>query len=317
MKGLDNAPSRTGEVSREPVLARLASLIAAYAPHDGSFELRIPGVYAIRRSRIHKDLAHVVQRPALCLVAQGAKSVLVGRDVYEYDPSHLIVFSVDMPVAAQVIRATPAEPYMGFRLDLDPKTVSRLVLSVYPNGLPAVHDSRAIYVSQASSGILNAATRLLELMAEPRDAELIAPLVIDEIIIRLLRSPIGMRVAQIGVADSGLQAVAKAVSWLCTNFSHPVRVDELAKLANMSASSFHRHFKSVTSMSPLRYQKVLRLQEARRLMLSPHMDAGTASRNVGYLSASQFSREYGRFFGKAPAKDVMRLREQVGAAAYE
>jgi len=317
MDGLDTTQSRADEASRAPILSRLTRLIAAYAPHDGSFELRVPGVYAIRRSRTHKDLAHVVQRPALCLVAQGAKSVLVGRDVYEYDPSHLIVFSVDMPVAAQVTRATPAEPYLGFRLDLDPKTLSRLVLSVYPNGLPAVRDSRAIHVSQASPGILNAAARLLELIAEPRDAELIAPLVIDEIIIRLLRSPIGVRVAQIGVADSGVQAVAKAVSWLCTNFSRPVRVYELARLANMSPSSFHRHFKSVTSMSPLRYQKVLRLQEARRLMLSPDMDAGTASRNVGYLSASQFSREYGRFFGNPPAKDVLRLREQVGVAVHE
>jgi transcriptional regulator GlxA family with amidase domain len=139
----------------------------------------------------------------------------------------------------------------------------------------------------------------------------------DEIMIRLLRSPIGVRVAQVGLAESGVWGVAKAASWLRANFSQPMRVEELAKLANMSVSTFHQHFKSVTSMSPLQYQKVLRLQEARRLMLSPMMDAGSASRHAGYLSASQFSREYGRFFGSAPTKDIAKLRDQVGAAAGE
>ncbi|HME42759.1 MAG TPA: AraC family transcriptional regulator, partial [Syntrophorhabdales bacterium] len=139
--------------------------------------------------------------------------------------------------------------------------------------------------------------------------------VIDEILIRVLRSPIGVRVAQIGLADSGVHGVAKAVSWLRDNFSQPMKVEELAELAHMSISSFHQHFKSVTSMSPLQYQKVVRLQEARRLMLSAMMDANAASRQVGYLSASQFSREYGRFFGSAPTRDIARLREQGLTAA--
>jgi transcriptional regulator GlxA family with amidase domain len=163
--------------------------------------------------------------------------------------------------------------------------------------------------------IVNAATRLVELMAQPGDAELLAPLVVDEILIRLLRGPIGVRVAQIGLADSGLHGVAKAVSWLRTNYSQHMKVEELAELAHMSVSSFHQHFKSVTSMSPLQYQKVLRLQEARRLMLSAMMDASTACWRVGYLSASQFSREYSRFFGSAPTRDIARLREQGYMAA--
>ena len=152
-------------------------------------------------------------------------------------------------------------------------------------------------------------------MTQPEDAELLAPLVIDEILIRLLRSPIGVRVAQIGLADSGVQGVAKAVSWLRANFSEPMKVEDLAELAHMSVSSFHQHFKSVTSMSPLQYQKVLRLQEARRLMLSTMMDAGAACWHVGYQSASQFSREYSRIFGNAPTKDIARLREQGFTAA--
>ncbi len=159
--------------------------------------------------------------------------------------------------------------------------------------------------------ILNAATRLVECLAQPGDAELLAPLVVDEILIRLLRSPIGVRVAQMGFAESSVYRLAKAISWLRANYSQPMKVEDLAELVHMSVSSFHEHFKSVTSMSPLQFQKVVRLQEARRLMLSTMMDAGTASQRVGYLSASQFSREYSRFFGSAPIKDIARLRQEA------
>ena len=295
--------------SSEPDVVRLAGLIHAYTPHDGRFELRIPGVYAIRVSRVNPDLVHALQRPALCIVAQGAKSVLLGQEVYDYDASRMLVFSVDLPVAAQVTKATPSEPYLCFKLDLDPHKIAELVLKVYPHGLPRVPESRAVYVGQADMRIVSAATRLLELMAQPGEAELLAPLVVEEILIRLLRSPIGVRVAQIGLAESNVHGVAKAVSWLRANFSQAMKVEELAKLAHMSVSSFHQHFKAVTSMSPLQFQKVLRLQEARRLMLSMMVDAGTASWRVGYQSASQFSREYGRFFGRAPTKDIASLRE--------
>ena len=169
-------------------------------------------------------------------------------------------------------------------------------------------------LARVDASIVAAATRLVELIGQP-GAELLAPLVVDEILIRLLLSSIGARVAQVGVAESGVHGIAKAVSWLRANFSQPMKVEELAELAHMSASSFHQHFKAVTSMSPLQYQKVLRLQEARRLMLSAMMDAGVASRQVGYASASQFSREYGRSFGSPPTTDIPRLRENVGAVA--
>jgi AraC-like DNA-binding protein len=308
MKSIANNPltQQTDTVARssEPDVAKLASLIRAYTPHDGRFELRIPGVHAIRVSRTHPELVHALQQPALCIIAQGAKSVLLGQEVYEYDASRMLVYSVDLPVAAQVTRATPSEPYLSFKLDLDPPKIAELVLKVYPHGLPHVSEGPAVYVGQVNMGIVNAATRLLELMAQPGDAELLAPLVIQEILIRLLRSPIGVRVAQIGLAESSTHGIAKAVSWLRANFSQAMKVEKLAKLAHMSVSSFHQHFKAVTSMSPLQFQKVLRLQEARRLMLSRVMDAGTASWRVGYQSPSQFSREYGRFFGRAPTKDI-------------
>jgi transcriptional regulator GlxA family with amidase domain len=182
---------------------------------------------------------------------------------------------------------------------------------VYPHGLPPAPERSAVYVTPVDVSIINAATRLMECLAQHGDAELLAPLVVDEILIRLLRSRMGARVAQMGFAESSVHRVAKAISWLRANFSQPMKVEDLAGLVHMSVSSFHEHFKSVTSMSPLHYQKVLRLQEARRLMLSTMMDAGTASQRVGYLSASQFSREYSRFFGSAPTRDIARLRQET------
>jgi AraC-like DNA-binding protein len=301
---------RANGVALSPDTATLARCIAAYAPYDGSFELRIPGLFASRMSRANTQCFHTVRLPSLCIIAQGAKSVIVGQEVYEYDASRMLVFSVALPAASQVTQASHAAPYLALAINLDPLKISELVLKVYPNGLPQVQERRAVYVAPADPNITNAMLRLMEHLAQPGEAELLGPLAKDEILIRLLRSPIGIRVAQMGLAESSVQRVAKAISWLRTNFSQPVKVEELAELVNMSVSSFHEHFKSVTSMSPLHYQKVLRLQEARRLMLSMMMDASAASQRVGYLSASQFSREYSRLFGNAPARDIAKLRQE-------
>ena len=292
-------------------LAKLARLISAYAPHDGTFDLRIPGLHASRFSRINTDCVHAIHLPSVCIIAQGVKTVIVGQEVYEYDTSRMLVFSVALPVAAQITQATHSEPYLALRLDFDPHKIAELVLKVFPDGLPPNQERRAVYVTPLEVSVVNAATRLMECLAQPGDTELLAPLVVDEILIRLLRSRIGARFAQMGFAESSVHRVAKAISWLRSNFSQPMKVEELAELVHMSVSSFHEHFKSVTSMSPLHYQKVLRLQEARRLMLSMMMDATTACQRVGYLSASQFSREYCRFFGSAPTKDIARLRQDT------
>jgi AraC-like DNA-binding protein len=287
----------------------LARLIFAYAPHDGTFELRVPGLHASRYSRINKECAHALRLPCLCIVAQGEKTVIVGQEVYKYDASRMLVFSLALPIAAQITQASFAEPYLGLRLDLEPRKVAELVLKVYPQGLPPLQERRAVYIGAADMSIVNAATRLMRCLPQARDIELLAPLMVDEILIRLLRSPIGIRVAQMGFAESSVHRLAAAISWMRHNFSQPMKVQELAELVNMSVSSFHEHFKAVTSMSPLQYQKVLRLQEARRLMLSTMMDAGSASQHVGYLSPSQFSREYRRFFGSAPIRDIARLQQ--------
>ena len=295
--------------SNEPDVAKLASLIRAYAPHDGSFPMKVPGLHANRFTRINPVCVHALQLPCLSIIAQGQKTVTVGQEVYQYDPTRMLVYSVALPVAAQITRASHSEPYLSLRLDIEPPKIAELVLKVFPHGVPAVEERSAVYITPLSERVVNAAIRLMECLAQPGEAELLGPLVVEEILIRLLRSPIGVRVAQMGFAESSVQRIAKAISWLRANFSQPMKVEELAELVHMSVSSFHEHFKSVTSMSPLHYQKVLRLQEARRLMLSAMMDASAASQQVGYLSASQFSREYSRFFGSAPTKDISRLRD--------
>lgn len=289
---------------------RLVRLLAAHAPYDGVFHLRVPGLVVVRRSRPAREMERATVMPTFCVVAQGAKVVMLGREVFSYDASRMVAYAVDLPIAGQVVRASAREPFLALVLKLDPYRIAELTLKVYPHGVPKPQDSRAIIVGRTPPAIIDAATRLVELMALPADAELLAPLVIDEILIRLLRSSIGPRVAQVGQNESGVQRVAKAVSWVREHFAQPVTLQALADMAHMSVSSFHEHFKAVTSMTPLQYQKVLRLQEARRLMLSGMLDAGSAGREVGYLSASQFSREYTRLFGCAPTRDVAKLREQ-------
>jgi AraC-like DNA-binding protein len=323
VRGDDLAPAANGsrpvplDLATPGALASrgLAKLIERYAPRDGVFPLRLPGVYALRRGRMSSEPVYATLGPSLCIVAQGAKVVMLGNEVFEYDEARMLVFAVDLPVTGQVTRASRRDPFLGFKLDLDPARVAELAARVYPHGVPKPSDTRGLYVADATDDIVDAVARLLNLMARAEDADLLGPLVVDEILIRLLRTPIGARVAQIGQRNSGVQRVAEAVAWIRAHFAQPVTVEEMAGSVRMSASSFHQRFKAVTSMSPLRYQKVLRLHEARRLMLFQRLDASDACRRVGYLSPSQFTREYGRFFGSTPTRDVGRLLAEGFAPA--
>jgi len=313
--------ARDGGVSpSDPQQTRLTELIRAHCPYDGRFALGVTGAYVVRVSRVYAEPVYAAQRPVLCIVAQGSKHLILGPEIYAYDASTLLVVSVDVPAASQVMRASPAEPYLGLILSLDPARVADLALKVYPEGLPrAVPADRGVFVGPLDAPIRDAAIRLIELGGQPSDVALLAPLVVDEILIRLLRSPLGGRLAQVGLAESTTHKVAAAIAWMRTNFTQPMRVEELAALSHMSVSAFHQAFRTVTAMSPLQYQKALRLQEARRLMLSSMIDAAGAGRQVGYLSASQFGREYARFFGQTPARDIARLAEQAqanGVAAH-
>jgi AraC-like DNA-binding protein len=291
-------------------LRNLATRIARYAPHDGAFPLRLPGTYALRVGKVSSEPVYATLGASLCLIAQGAKTMMLGSDIHEYDGSRLLVFAVDLPVSGQVTRASQREPYLGLRLELVPSRIAELASRVFPRGVPRQTDEYGLYVGRTTDEIVEASTRLLDLMARPEEADLLGPLVLDEILIRLLRTSIGPRVALIGEPKSGVHRIGRAISWIRTHFAQPVTVEEMAASVDMNASSFHQRFKAVTTMSPLQYQKTLRLQEARRLMLFQDMDANQACQRVGYVSASQFSREYVRAFGNSPAKDISRLREE-------
>jgi len=303
---LPNLPSPDATRIRE-----LAALVERHAPQEGICATSIPRVSAIKLSSPSDELVHALHQPSVCIIAQGAKRVMLRDEVYTYDASRFLVFSTDLPISAQVTHARFNEPYLCFRLDLDPAEISELVLQLGPAAAARSSTSRGLFLSEVTDGMLDAAIRIMRLLDSPEDAATLAPLATRELVYRLLRSEQGERLAQVARADSHANRVMRAVTLLKSNFAEPLKVDDLARECCMSTSSLHHHFRAVTSMSPLQYQKQLRLQEARRLLLSEGMEVSRAGYTVGYESASQFSREYSRLFGVPPSKDVSRLRESA------
>jgi AraC-like DNA-binding protein len=305
------AADAAGPQHLSPQLDELAALIERFVPGDGIHQTAIQRVGLIRASGQGEPIC-AVQQSALCIIAQGSKRLILGEELYIYDRSRYLVASVDLPVTAQVLRATSRAPYLCFRLDLDPGEIASLILQA---GLPAPGQkpsSRGLFLGQACPLMLDAVLRLLRLLDSPEDIPALAPLAEREILYRLLKSEQGWRLSQAAAAHSHTQRIARAIDWLKDHFAEPLRIEDFAHEMHMSASSLHHHFKSVTAMSPLQYQKQLRLQEARRLLLSEDVDAATAGHRVGYESPSQFSREYSRLFGAPPARDLRRLRDLQG-----
>ena len=226
-------------------------LLLACAPADGIHPTGLPGVCAIRVSQPGDELAHTLHHPAVCLIAQGAKRVMLRDEIYAYDPSRVLVFSVDLPISAQVTEASQARPYVCFRLDIDPVQMADLVMQGAPVHKPSGDTSRGLFLTSATPELLDAVLRLMRLARSPQDAALLAPLAVREIFIRLLKSPEGERLAGIGRADAHVSRVAKAIAWLKDNHAEPLRIDELARRVHMSVSSFHQHFRDLTAMSPL------------------------------------------------------------------
>ncbi|HEV3258129.1 MAG TPA: AraC family transcriptional regulator [Gemmataceae bacterium] len=289
--------------------ARLGELkrgIERFTRRDGAHPTAIAPLSLFRASAPFEPV-EAVYEPALAIVAQGCKRVMLADEVYHYDPAHFLLVSVGLPVSGQVINASPDSPYLSLRIDLDPGQLSELILAAGP---PEAHGrpQRGLAVSQAEPPLLDAVVRLLHLLDSPRDVGVLAPLVLREISYHLLVGEQGLRLRQIAAGNGQARRVATAIRWLKHNFAQPLRIEALAREVHMSPSGLHHQFKAVTAMSPLQYQKQVRLHEARRLMLSEGLDAATAGFRVGYESPSQFSREYRRLFGQPPQRDMALLR---------
>jgi AraC-like DNA-binding protein len=280
---------------------------------EGSVETPIAGL-TLHRIMRPGGPKPAIQMPALSLIAQGSKRLLVGGEEYEYDPLHYMVTSVDLPAVGKVTVASATQPYLGLRLDLDVEAIVELIQDEKLPPVAHAEASRGLFVNRLSTTMLDAVLRLLRLVETPDDIPILSPMVKREILYRLLRNGQGARLRQMALQDSQTQRVAKAIRLLRENFVRSIRVESLAKDVHMSVSSLHHQFKAVTAMSPLQYQKQLRLQEGRRLMLFGDVDVAIAAHRVGYESASQFSREYSRFFGAPPLRDRRRWLEEDAEA---
>ncbi|GAA3461536.1 AraC family transcriptional regulator N-terminal domain-containing protein [Saccharothrix longispora] len=247
----------------------------------------------------------------LAVIAQGAKRLALGDRIYEYGPGQYLVASVDLPVTGQFTRAEPDRPALGFGLVLEPADVAELLLRAGPGDVPRTGEGvpSGIAVSDAPAALLDAVVRLLRLLDEPRDRAVLAPLVKREILWRLITGEQGATVRQIGLADSGLSHVSRAVRWIREHYAQPFRVEDVARMSGMSVSAFYRNFQAVTAMSPIQFQKQIRLQEARLLLATHPGDVTGVGQRVGYDNPSQFSREYRRRFGAPPSRDAARLRD--------
>jgi AraC-like DNA-binding protein len=290
-------------------LTKLASAIKRQTMADDVYNTAVP---ALRLSRFSapSELAALVYEPSLCVVAQGAKDVLLAGATYRLDAAQSLLVSVDLPVDARVVEASPSHPYLAVRISLDPAVVGELLAEATtdpPLGAPA----RGIAVTSVDSPLLEAVTRLVTLLDSSQDIVPLAPLVLREITYRVLTGPQGARLRQTVAVGAPAPRIALAIRWLKDNFAHSLRIESLANRVKMSPSAFHFHFKHVTAMSPLQYQKRLRLHEARRLMLGEGLDAAEAAYRVGYESPSQFSREYRRMFGAPPRQNLAALKVEA------
>lgn len=299
--------------SMEVALEALGKSIARWSDKGGLLVTAISTLSLARRDAPTQPTSYMYE-PSICLIAQGTKRVLLGDDTYVLDVHHFLITSVDLPTVVQIIKASREKPYLGLILKLDRREISQLMVD---SNLPtprAQQSSRGMAIGEVTLPLLIAFQRLIDLLAEPKDIPILAPIIQREIIYRLLVGDQGSPLRQIASAGSQSHQIAQAIDWLMSHYTLPLRIDDLAAQVHMSTSTFHHHFRALTAMSPLQYQKWLRLNEARRLMLTERLDAATAAFQVGYESPSQFSREYSRVFGAPPLRDITYLRQTAGSA---
>ena len=288
--------------------SELAALIEANTRIDGSsFPTPIPGLHLSRYSSPTQQ-SRGVQCPILAIVAQGSKQIMLGNEAFTYDPGHYLVVSLDLPLSGRVTAASKAKPFLGMSLDLDVKQIPSFRTSGWIQR--EKKPDRGAFLSRMTPELLDPVFRLLRLLGKPEDSAVLAPLLQREILYSLWRSEQGEQLERMAQSDGNASGVVKAVTWLKENFDKPFSIKLIAQETNMSPSGLHHHFKTLTNMTPLQYQKHLRLQEARRLMLVEAMDASAAAYHVGYVSRSQFTREYSRLFGTPPFRDVEQIRQQ-------
>ncbi len=288
--------------------AELTACLDRLTGTDGNHQTAVPEL-TLHRLSAPMPPVHGVLKPTFCITAQGGKLAVLGEETHVHDPARYLLLSVDLPLTVQIVEASPEDPYLGFCLDIDPRQIGALLLEMAPSGAgePAAA-ARGLSLSRTDAPLLDAVLRLLRLLDTPADVPMLAPPAVREILYRLLTGEQGQRLRQIAVHNSLTQRIARATEWIKRHYAEPLSIETIAQEVCMSASGLHHHFKAVTALSPLQYQKHLRLQEARRLMLSEALDAATAGYRVGYQSPSQFSREYRRLFGAPPRRDLARLR---------
>ena len=299
--------------SMDVALEALGTSIARWTEQGDQPMTAIPGVSLSRRDAPTQPTSHMYE-PIMCVIAQGAKRVLLGDDTYVFDAHHFLITSLDLPTVVQIIQASREKPYLSLRLQLDQREMAQLMVDSQLPPPRAQQSSRGMATGAVTVPLLSACHRLLDLLTTPQDIPILAPLIQREILYRLLVGEQGARLRQIASAGSQSHQIAQAITWLKQHYTRPLRIEDLAAHAHMSHSTFHQHFRALTAMSPLQYQKWLRLHEARRLMLMERLDAATAAFEVGYESPSQFSREYHRVFGAPPLRDITSLRHMAGSA---
>jgi AraC-like DNA-binding protein len=294
------------ESAREEIVERMGRLL----PEDGRIDF-VPGLLLIKSS-VPAEAVQSLYQPAFCFVAQGRKRASVGGEVFLYDPFHYLIYTVDLPVAFEIEAPSKELPYLGMSLNLDSALVASVIVESGIRIKKGDASIKAMNVSAIDADLLDAVARLIRIAETPADAKVLAPLVIKEIIYRLLAGGQGARLAHLLTA-SDTRRISKAIGRLREHFNEPLKVEDIARELGMSVSGFHHHFKSVTAMSPLQFQKQIRLQEARRLMLGEDLDAASAGFRVGYEDPSYFSRDYKKQFGAPPQRDVARLRHNLEA----
>jgi len=293
-------------------LSSLRTSIARLTGKEDGTETAVLGLTLYRKSEPTQPYSGMYP-PCICLAVQGAKRAVLERNEYVYDARHYLITPINLPTVVQILEASQEKPYLGLVLDLDMRTLAELMLDSALPQPQTQQPGHAMATGSVTPELLNAFKRLVDLIDRPEDIPILAPIIKREIFYRMLTGDQGARLRQMASAGSQGNRIAQAIDWLKENFTQPLRIDALASRVNMSTSTFHHHFRVLTAKSPLQYQKWLRLNEARRLMLTENQDATTAAFQVGYESPSQFNREYSRLFGAPPLKDITNLRQLAAA----